>query len=148
MNRLAYVALVVLFFVLPGVAAAAGWEALAYFGVFQGLSRIWPFVLPLFFLRRAPCKLQLYLVLLLLPLGVLEVIDTLWFVVTDLSSWGVFEYPRQWLSTYAIGRHLVAICVSIWIMPRFSRFMRLGIESRTSAQQHAAADRTASPPDS
>jgi predicted membrane-bound dolichyl-phosphate-mannose-protein mannosyltransferase len=130
---------------LSSEAFASDPTALYYFAAFQGLTWVWPFILPALFLRGSRSKLRLYLALLLVPLGILEIIDIPVMVTYGLAAWVSFDVSNL-ASMTVFGRHLVALCLSLWFLPRFRRLVLQGLESGSSAQPGAAADRAASPP--
>lgn len=130
---------------LPSTALASDPTALYYFFALQGFSWVWPFILPLFYLKGVRSRLRLYLVLLLLPLGVLELADVPWSILYGIAAWGIYDFP-DWLTGYIVnGRHLLAICLSLWFMPRLRRLVLNGLGPGYSPQPGAAADRTATP---
>ncbi|MGB5339625.1 MAG: hypothetical protein WBO06_11085 [Gammaproteobacteria bacterium] len=131
--------------VLPSAAFASDPTALYYFMALQGFSWIWPFVLPLFFLRGARSRLRLYIVLLILPLGILELMDLPWSILWGIAAWGIYDFPGGLPSYVVVGRHVVAICLSLWFLPRFRRLVLNGIDSGPAARQSAATDRPVAP---
>ena len=73
----------------PSGALASDQTPLYYFAALQGLTWVWPFILPALFLIGARPKLRLYLALLLVPLATLEIFD-IPIMVSVHSVYGLF----------------------------------------------------------
>ena len=125
---------------LPSAAMASNPMILFYIMGLQAFSWIWPFVLPLFYLRAAPFKLGLYLLLMMVPLGILELTDTPLMIYYNLAGWGLVEDVQAAPPFFIIGRELLALGLSLWFLPRIRRLMLAGYESRQAAQQATESD--------
>jgi len=126
---------------LPSGALASDPTPLYYFAAIQGLTWVWPFILPALFLIGARPKLRLYLALLLVPLATLEIFDIPIMVTYGLAAW--FSLDVSNLSNLAsmtvFGRHLAALVLSLLILPRFRRLVLRGLDSGRAGQSDARA---------
>ncbi len=114
--------LLFLLITLPSAAFASDFTALYYYFTIQFLSYVWPFILPVFFLKGVANKARLYFVLLLLPFAMLELIDLPWQIYIGISAWTEFD-PYTGISYYITGRHILALFISVALLPRFRKLL-------------------------
>ena len=105
----------------PQLVSASNYAILYYFMGWQLFTWVWPFLLPLFFLRRAESRLKLYLCLVLLPLGLRELTDLPMLIYYDLAAWEVGLEIVPMPGFYIFGRQLLALFLSLWLLPKLKR---------------------------
>jgi hypothetical protein len=79
----------------------------------------------------------LYFILLLLPLGILEITDIPIMVSYGLAAWIPLDVSSL-VSVTVFGRHIVAIIVSLLLLPRFRRLILTRLESNSPDKQATA----------
>jgi len=79
-------------------ASGGGGAIFAYMGM-QLLVFLWPFVVPLFFLKSSKKKLYLYIIYLVVIFGLIGLVKFPYTIFSQLSIW----LNSKWLLTYSYG---------------------------------------------
>jgi hypothetical protein len=92
--------------------------------IIQVVMLAWPLVLPSFYLRPQRNKLHSYFLFVVLAYGLLGIVGLPQLLFTNIAAWFSAEDAAfRWAVPLNIGKHLVAIALFIWYLPRFAKLV-------------------------
>jgi hypothetical protein len=109
---------------VPSIAHASDPTGLLYVMILQAAMLAWPLILPLFYLGSQSNKLHSYFLLLVLALGLLGIVGLPQLLFTNVAAWFSAEDAAYRLAVpLNVGKHLIAIALCVWYLPRFRRLV-------------------------
>lgn len=108
----------------PSIAHASDPTGLVFVMILQAAMLAWPLVLPLFYIGPQRNKGQSYFLFLVLTLGMLGIVGLPQLLFTIVAAWFSAEDAVIRLAVpLNVGKHLIAIALCIWYLPRFRKLV-------------------------
>ncbi len=109
---------------VPSIAQASDPTGLVYVMILQAAMLAWPLVLPLFYIGPQRNKLHSYFLFLVVSLGMLGVVGLPELFFTIVAAWFSAEDAVLRLAVpLTVSKHLVAIALCLWYLPRFRKLV-------------------------